>query len=234
MLKRLICLTAIFATLCLSIVSAGAQSTGATFYSDINYVRNDVTLDVGRYTLAQLNAAGIRNDDISSIIVPSGYTVRVYQHDNFGGIYWTFKSNVSNMVNYGCNDVMSSVVISKVPTYADLRFTNISISSTTPTQINYTYTIKNTGNATIPSLYNVSIQNFYSANTIFNDAGDVAAGGRILAVNRSLAPGETYTGTYAAHGAIPNGKPYITAKIDWGNIVTESNENNNIFAIYAR
>ncbi len=117
---------------------------------------------------------------------------------------------------------------------ADLRFTGISITSRTATQVNYTYTIRNDGTVTIPSLYNVSIQNFYSANTIFNDAGDVAAGGSILGVNRSLAPGESYTGTFAAYGAVPAGKPYITAKIDWGNIVDESNENNNTVAIYAQ
>lgn len=115
--------------------------------------------------------------------------------------------------------------------YADLRFTNITITSRTSTQVNYSYTIKNFGNASVSSLYNVSIQNFYSANTIFNDSGDVAAGGSILAANVSLAAGASYTGTFAAYGAVPSGKPYITAKIDWGNIVTESNENNNTIAI---
>jgi len=117
---------------------------------------------------------------------------------------------------------------------ADLTFTNVRITSKTATQVNYTYTIKNNGTASIPSLYNVSIQNFYSANTIFNDGYDTAAGGSILGLNRSLAPGESYTGNFAAYGAIPAGKPYITAKIDWGSIVNEIDENNNTVAIYAQ
>jgi len=115
MLKRLICLASVFAILCLSIISVGAESTGVTFYTDINYSKNPVTLSEGRYNLAQLNAAGIRNDDISSIQIPNGYIVIVYEHENFGGKYWIFISNTPNMVNYGCNDIMSSVVIYKCP-----------------------------------------------------------------------------------------------------------------------
>ncbi len=114
----------------------------------------------------------------------------------------------------------------------DLVFTSFTITSRTSTNINYSYTIKNNGTATIPSLYNVSIQNFYSANTIFNDAGDVAAGGRILAVSQSLAPGASYSGTFSASGAVPAGMYYLTTKIDWGGIVAESNENNNTNAVY--
>jgi len=120
MLKRLICLASIFAILCLSIISVGAESTSVTFYTDINYTKNPVTLSEGRYNLAQLNVEGIRNDDISSIQIPKGYIVIVYEHENFKGKYWTFKSNTPNMVNYGCNDVMSSVVICKCPVIKDL------------------------------------------------------------------------------------------------------------------
>ncbi|HEX3046983.1 MAG TPA: hypothetical protein VHY08_19675, partial [Bacillota bacterium] len=83
----------------------------------------------------------------------------------------------------------------------DLVFTSAVITSRTATQVNYSYTIANYGTATIPDLYYVAIQNFYSANTVFMDANDVAAGGAILGVHRSLAPGETYSGTYYASGA---------------------------------
>jgi subtilase family serine protease len=82
----------------------------------------------------------------------------------------------------------------------------------------------------IPDLYNVSIQNFYSANTVFNDAGDVPAGGSILGVHVALAAGATYSGSFFASGTVPAGTPYLTAKIDWGNLIAEANESNNTFA----
>ncbi|HEX9060014.1 MAG TPA: CARDB domain-containing protein, partial [Clostridia bacterium] len=153
--------------------------------------------------------------------------------------YLTFKIDFGDLVaeSNENNNTEALAVTSSDPAssgLADLTFTNVSITSRTATMVNYTYTIKNIGTATIPSLYNVSIQNFYSANTIFNDAGDAAAGGRILGISRSLAPGESYTGTYTVSVPIPSGKPYITAQIDWGNIVSESNENNNTFSISIR
>jgi subtilase family serine protease len=114
---------------------------------------------------------------------------------------------------------------------ADLVFTSAVITSQTATQINYSYTIRNVGTVTVPNLYNVSIQNFYSANTVFNDAGDAPAGGSIIGVTQALAPGQTFSGTFHASGAVPAGMAYLTFKIDWGNIVTESNETNNTYAL---
>jgi hypothetical protein len=69
----------------LSVVSlkSGAEVTGVTFYQDINYGGTAITLGPGNYNLSQLNEAGIPNDWMSSLKVPSGYTVEVYQHDNF-------------------------------------------------------------------------------------------------------------------------------------------------------
>lgn len=114
---------------------------------------------------------------------------------------------------------------------ADLVITSAAITTVSATRIEYSYTIRNSGGATIPSLSSVSIQNFYSANNVFNDAGDVAAGGAILNVNKALAPGESHTGTFAASGAPGTSMNYLTWKIDWGDDVEESNENNNTVAL---
>lgn len=57
----------------------------ATFYKDCNYSGTAVGLNVGTYTLSQLNAKGILNDDISSVKVTSGYKVTLYWDDNFAG-----------------------------------------------------------------------------------------------------------------------------------------------------
>ncbi len=57
----------------------------ATFYKDCNFGGTAVGLNVGTYTLSQLTAAGILNDDISSVKVSAGYKVTLYMDDNFTG-----------------------------------------------------------------------------------------------------------------------------------------------------
>lgn len=85
-------------------------TNGVIFYADINYGGTAITLGVGNYTLSQLNARGIPNDWMSSLQVPSGWTVEVYEHDNFGGTKWTYTSS-SSWVGSAVNDKMSSVKI---------------------------------------------------------------------------------------------------------------------------
>lgn len=81
----------------------------ATFYKDCNYTGTAVGLNVGTYTLSQLNAAGILNDDISSVRVTSGYKVTLYWDDNFGG---TTKVLTGDMACDGTwNDKTSSIRI---------------------------------------------------------------------------------------------------------------------------
>ena len=87
-----------------------APTNGATFYEHINYGGTAVTLGVGNYSLSQMRAKGIPNDWMSSLRVPSGWTVEVYEHDNFGGTKWTYTSSTS-WVGTAANDKMSSVKI---------------------------------------------------------------------------------------------------------------------------
>ncbi len=145
--------------------------------------------------------------------------------------YLTAKIDWGNAISEGneSNNTVFSVV-SNENNLPDLVFTNLTITSIADTRVEYSYTIKNVGESTIESLYNVSIQNFYSANTVFNDADDKAAGGSILGVNAGLAANATYSGTFAAYGAVPADKPYLTAKIDWGDAISEGNESNNTVA----
>lgn len=85
-------------------------TTGVTFYENINYGGKAVTVGIGNYTLSQLNAKGIPNDWMSSLKVPNGWTVEVYENDHFGGTKWTFTSD-SSWVGNAINDKMSSVKI---------------------------------------------------------------------------------------------------------------------------
>lgn len=109
-------------------------TNGATFYADINFGGTAVILGVGNYTLSQLNAKGIPNDWMSSLKVPGGWTVEVYENDNFGGTKWTYTSD-SSWVGDSVNDKMSSVKI-----YIGSPNTSVTKPSEVPNNI-WTYTV---------------------------------------------------------------------------------------------
>ncbi len=71
-----------------------------------------VGLPVGRYTLGQLQALGIMNNDISSLRVQSGYSITLYQDDNFSGNSVVKTGDASCLVSDGFNDQASSIVVS--------------------------------------------------------------------------------------------------------------------------
>ncbi|PWV49664.1 T9SS type A sorting domain-containing protein [Chitinophaga sp. S165] len=97
----------------------GSSSTNvATVYKDCDYGGYAIGLPVGSYTLSQLQARGVVNDDISSLRVGSGYEAILYQHDNFGGDAYVFRGDFACLVNLSLNgaplnlnDWTSSVVI---------------------------------------------------------------------------------------------------------------------------
>ncbi len=96
----------------------GGPTTGGggdlKLYQHCNYGGYSASIGEGNYTLSQLRALGVSNDDISSIAVPAGYEIDVFQHDNFGGSKVTLNSNNSCLVNVGFNDEISSVVVRKI------------------------------------------------------------------------------------------------------------------------
>ncbi|PUA27080.1 MAG: peptidase [Cellvibrio sp. 79] len=81
-----------------------------------NYGGYNLGLTPGSYTLSQLQARGIVNDDISSLRVQAGYSVTLYQNDNFTGNSITKTGDDSCLVDDGFNDSASSIVISTTGT----------------------------------------------------------------------------------------------------------------------
>jgi subtilase family serine protease len=133
----------------------------------------------------------------------------------------------------GLNTVMESNESNNVAytlVRPDLGFSNVTVISHTATQVDYSYTIRNTGTVTLPDMFNVTIQNFYSANNVFNDSGDAPAGGGIVGVHGSLAPGASFSGVFSAIGTVPAGMTFLTGKIDASNAIIEVSETNNTFA----
>lgn len=88
----------------------------ATVYQHCSYGGYAVSLAEGSYTLAQLNAKGIANNDLSSLKVQSGYQIKLYNDDNFGGSSVTKTADDSCLVDDNFNDLTTSVVVSKVTT----------------------------------------------------------------------------------------------------------------------
>jgi hypothetical protein len=93
-------------------------NAGAIFYKDCNYSGYAVNLSPGTYTLSQLNANGILNDDISSMKISSGYEVILYQDNSFLGSAYLFRGDAACLVSVSTgsatvnlNDWTSSLVI---------------------------------------------------------------------------------------------------------------------------
>lgn len=106
---------------------------GITLHQHCNFTGASAKLGEGRYNLAQLQAAGIANDDVSSITVPEGYQVEVFQHNDFAGTKLTFEASDSCLVNDNFNDEVSSVVVTKlvkevVTVYQDCNFGGYSVA----------------------------------------------------------------------------------------------------------
>jgi len=79
-----------------------------------DYNGHTVGLPEGRYTLNDLLALGILNNDISSLRVESGYEVKLYQGSSFTGSVLTRTEDDNCLVNNGFNDETSSLVVSAV------------------------------------------------------------------------------------------------------------------------
>jgi predicted alpha-1,6-mannanase (GH76 family) len=101
-----------------------AGMTKVHVYQDINYSGFYSQLAEGSYTLAQLQARGVSDNDITSMTVPGGYSVTVYENDNFTGASKTFTANVSWIADW--NDRVSSLKIAyiggPVSVYQDITY----------------------------------------------------------------------------------------------------------------
>jgi len=93
-----------------TVTGMGGGGGGVTFYQDINYGgAASQSIPKGNYTLSQLQARGVQNDWASSCRIPAGWTVIMYQHDNFTGTSWTRTADTPNFTSFsGLNDNMSS------------------------------------------------------------------------------------------------------------------------------
>jgi hypothetical protein len=83
----------------------------ASFYTDVNYGGTAVHLGVGRYDLSKI---GLPNDTVSSIKVPHGLLVTLYQDVGFAGDYRNYFEDTPSLVPSNFNDKASSIVIKHI------------------------------------------------------------------------------------------------------------------------
>jgi hypothetical protein len=123
-----------------------------TVYKDCNYTGTAVNLNAGSYTLAQLQALGVVNDDISSLRVQSGYRVTLYWDNNFQGSTLVKTADDACLVDDGWNDKVSSLVIAAAQLRADQSF------SLYPVPVQQQLTINTTEDITggIMSVYDIT------------------------------------------------------------------------------
>ena len=90
---------------------ADSEIAAVALYQDCGYCGYFAQLPPGAYCLADLQARGIHNDDLSSLAVPPGMQATLFEHDQFGGASWVFTGNDSCFTDNGCNDTVSSIII---------------------------------------------------------------------------------------------------------------------------
>jgi predicted alpha-1,6-mannanase (GH76 family) len=103
-------------------------------YKDVNYVGSWSSLPPGSYTTAQLVARGVADNDVSSITVPPGWTVTMYDGDNFTGSSLVRTSNDTFLSGGTWNDIVSSIVVAApastaaVTVYQDCSYGGYSVN----------------------------------------------------------------------------------------------------------
>ena len=99
-----------------TIITIHVSPIGTTVFQDCNYGGYSAGLIAGDYTLSQLQALGVSNDDISSVRVAVGYKVILYSDDNFQGTTVTLTADNSCLVGLSFNDITSSIRVIKITT----------------------------------------------------------------------------------------------------------------------
>lgn len=95
----------------LMLMEAAAVIDLPMVYQHNNYNGRSSALPAGGYNTAALAARGVANNDVTSLTVPPGWRVTLFDGDNFTGPSLVKTSNDTRLVDDGWNDRASSIVI---------------------------------------------------------------------------------------------------------------------------
>lgn len=79
-----------------------------TLYKHCSFGGRSITRTSGSYDMDNI---GMRNDDVSSVRVPAGMEVEIFEHAGFKGKSRKFTSDDDCFVNDGFNDILSSYIV---------------------------------------------------------------------------------------------------------------------------
>jgi hypothetical protein len=91
-----------------SIRVTGTSTAFPVIYKDAGYSGTTLTLRPGVYSSSG-DLGGVGNDAVTSMTVPSGWTVTLHENANFGGSSVTYTSNISNLGSF--NDKATSIKV---------------------------------------------------------------------------------------------------------------------------
>jgi hypothetical protein len=100
-----------------AVADAAAQSRGdaITLYAECNYRGRSASFSKGEYNLADLVEQGIDNNTISSIRVPDGFTITLYENDFLRGRAGRLTTDNECLKKDRFDDVVSSVSVRRDP-----------------------------------------------------------------------------------------------------------------------
>ena len=91
-----------------------------TFHNDVNFNKMFGALSLGDFNTETLKKEGIIPNAISSMQIPHGYAVECFEKNNFKGKSWYFEEDRINLKDLGCDNIISSIKISKINTTENL------------------------------------------------------------------------------------------------------------------
>lgn len=124
-------------------------------YQDINYGGAVASLGLGNYNLTDLQAKGLKNDDLSSIKCPWGYKVTLYTDDNFGGATKVITADTP-WIGSDWNDVVSSIKVEKARYRIVNRYSGLCLDVAGANTENGTNVQQWTSNGTAAQIWEVS------------------------------------------------------------------------------
>ena len=170
-----------------------SSMSAVKLYSDANYGGTLSRIGVGDYKLEHLKAYGLNGNDLSSLQVPNGFTVTLYDGDNFSGTSTTITSDTATLGS--ADNTVESIKVSYVApaTFPEIDVSgngnNIVDGDTSPSttdgtdfgsvltgsHVDQTFTIHNTG--TDPLTLDVVTINAAGFSVASQPTSPVAAGG---------------------------------------------------------
>ncbi|MFT3827177.1 MAG: heparin lyase I family protein [Chitinophagaceae bacterium] len=103
-----------FADFCIAEGTAVCPSTApqVSLFKNCSYGGWEAQFGIGSYTLADIITRGGLDNDASSLKVPAGLKVTIYENDNFGGASKVYTADKSCLTSDSFNDKVSSLVVS--------------------------------------------------------------------------------------------------------------------------